>query len=77
MVLGPVPSVGRLQLAPVVSLSTSFGPVDLLLERGRIDHRDLSEGSALIEVAGTAVPVASAAAVLALRIRFKEPVLRG
>jgi len=73
VVRGPVPSVGRLQLASVVSLATSFGPVDLLLERGRIDHLALRTESTLIDVAGVPVPVASAAAALALRLRFKEP----
>lgn len=76
VVRGGVPSVGQLERASVVSLATSFGPVDLLLERGRVDHPALHAASSLIEVAGVAVPVASAAAALALRRRFEEAVTR-
>lgn len=77
VVRSPVPSVGQLHHAMVVSLATSFGPVDLLLELGRIAHDALHSEATLIDVAGIAVPVASAAAALALHLRFMDPVTHG
>jgi hypothetical protein len=66
-----VPAVSRLGELPVVSVMTSFGSLDCLLERGRLDWDRLRAGAELIGVIDVAVRVASARDAWALRRRFK------
>jgi hypothetical protein len=66
-----VPAVSRLGELPVVSVMTSYGSLDSLLERGRLDWNRLRAGSELIGVIDVGVRVASARDAWALRRRFK------
>jgi len=55
-----------------VSLTTSYGRIDCLLERGRIDWERLRRSAVRIPVADAGVLVAARAEVRALRRRFKQ-----
>jgi len=67
-----VPRVGDFPLLDLVSVLTSYGRVDCLLERGRVDWVRLRQSSVRIPVADASVVVASGADVWALRRQFKE-----
>jgi len=69
---GALPSPRRLALRSIVQVQTSFGKLDLLLERGRQDWDWLRPGAAFIDVADVGVLVASAADCWALRRRYKR-----
>jgi hypothetical protein len=71
---GALPSPRRLALRSIVPVQTSFGRLDLLLERGRQDWDWLRLGAAFIEVTDVGVLVASAADCWALRRLYKEVV---
>jgi hypothetical protein len=55
----------------VLTISTTYGKLDLMLETGRRDWRVLSRHAHCFEIAGTQVTVASLADTVALRDRFK------
>jgi hypothetical protein len=59
-------------LLPLVSVTTSYGRVDCLLERGRLDWERLRQSSVTIPVADAHVLVAARADAWALRRQFKE-----
>jgi hypothetical protein len=66
--------VARVRALPwlnVLRVVTSYGIVDCLLERGRLDWQKLSQSAVRIPVADVDVPVAAQADVWALRRRFK------
>lgn len=67
-----LPPVAWLRDIPMVSLSTSYGPVDVFTERGRTDHARLLAGASVLSVDGVPVTVASAADAWELRRRFKD-----
>ena len=67
-----VPAVGRLAELPVASVDTSYGHLDYLLERGRLDWASLSQGADVITVADVPVRIAAATDTWALRRRFRE-----
>jgi hypothetical protein len=67
----PSPSAGS--LPAIIRTRTSFGPVDVLVERGRIAYQRLLERSTMIELLGVELAVASVSDIRELRRRFKEP----
>lgn len=67
-----VPSARQFPLLPMVSVRTSCGRIDCLLERGRLDWARLLRSAVSIQVEDAAVLVAAAADAWALRRRFKE-----
>jgi hypothetical protein len=67
------PSAGRLVRCELVTVQTSFGPIDILSQRGREEHQSLRAAATLVPVLGEAVPVASPVDVLRLKRQFKEP----
>ncbi len=66
-----VPPPRRLAELPIVTITTSYGRVDCLLERGRRDWEQLRQGAGPMAVADVNVLVASADDAWALRRRFK------
>ena len=68
---GDVPPPHRLAGLPIVTIPTSYGRVDCLLERGRRDWARLREAGGPVAVADVNVLVASAEDAWALRRRFK------
>jgi hypothetical protein len=66
-----LPSPRRLAMRSIIPVQTSFGKLDLLLERGRQDWDLLRPGADLIDVTDVGVLVASAADSYALRRRYK------
>lgn len=56
----------------IVSVSTSFGRLDCMLERGRQEWARLRENASYVEVAGVPVLVASLADAEALRATYKQ-----
>jgi len=66
-----VPPPHRLAGLPIVTVATSYGRVDCLLERGRRDWEQLRQGAGPVAVADVNVLVASADDAWALRRRFK------
>ncbi len=66
-----VPRVRVLPWLNVLRVVTSYGIVDCLLERGRLDWQNLCQSTVRIPVADVDVPVAAQADVWALRRRFK------
>jgi len=68
-----IPAPHRLAGVPVVTIATSYGRVDCLLERGRRDWARLREAAGPVAVADVSVLVASADDAWALRRRFKGP----
>lgn len=64
---------GGRSLPPIIRTRTSFGPVDVLVERGRAEYARLLARASTIELLGVGVTVASVADIEALRRRFKEP----
>jgi hypothetical protein len=67
-----VPAVHRLRDLSVAMAFTSYGRVDCLLERGRLDWEQLRQGAGYVAVADVPVLVASADDAWALRRRFKK-----
>jgi hypothetical protein len=67
------PTAGRLLRCELVTVETSFGPIDILSQRGRDEYRSLRAAATLVPVLGEPVPVASPADVLRLKRQFKEP----
>jgi hypothetical protein len=68
---GAVPPVRNFPLLHLVSVATSYGRVDCLLERGRLDWERLRQSSMTLPVADAGVLVASRADAWALRRQFK------
>jgi hypothetical protein len=66
-----VPPARRLCQLSVARVTTSYGRVDCLLQRGREDWDRLARNAKMINVADVGVLVASAADAWALRHRFK------
>jgi hypothetical protein len=69
-----VPSARHLAAFDTASVVTGWGPVDLLLQRGREDFDELSSESCAVTIAAIPVRVASREATLRLRRRFKGDV---
>ena len=67
-----VPKVRALPWLNVLRVVTSYGIVDCLLERGRLDWQKLCQSAVRIPVTDVDVPVAAQADVWALRRRFKR-----
>jgi hypothetical protein len=67
-----IPRVRDFPLLHLVSVTTSYGGVDCLLERGRIDWERLCQRAVRIPVADASVLVAARADAWALRHQFKE-----
>jgi hypothetical protein len=67
-----IPRVRDFPLLHLVSVTTSYGRVDCLLERGRIDWERLRQSAVRIPVADAGVLVAAWADAQALRRQFKE-----
>jgi hypothetical protein len=67
-----VPAVWRLRELPVASVMTSYGNLDCLLERGRLDWHRLRDAADVVTVAGVGVLVASADDAWALRRQFRK-----
>jgi hypothetical protein len=67
-----IPEARSFVRVPLVSVITSYGQVDCLLERGRADWQRLGEAATVIAVADVGVLVADAADAWALRRQFKE-----
>jgi hypothetical protein len=67
------PTKRQLEHRELVTVSTSFGPIDLLTQRGREEYHSLRVGATAVPVLEVPVPVASPADVLRLKRRFKEP----
>jgi hypothetical protein len=67
-----IPRVRDFPLLHLVSVTTSYGRVDCLLERGRVDWERLRQCAVRIPVADAGVLVAARADARALRRQFKE-----
>ncbi len=67
------PTGARLVRCDLVTVPTSFGPIDVLTQRGREEYRSLRAAATSVSVLGEPVPVASPADVLRLERQFKEP----
>ena len=67
-----VPAPHRLHRLDIVSVMSSFGRVDCLLQRGRDDWQRLVRSAGPVNVADAEVRVASASDAWALRRQFKR-----
>lgn len=67
-----IPRVHDFPLLHLAGVNTSYGKVDCLLERGRLDWERLRRSAVTIPVADAGVLVASRADAWALRRQFKE-----
>jgi hypothetical protein len=67
-----LPAEWRLSALDMVTVPTSYGTIDCLLERGRLDWRRLRASAGMISVAGVGVLVAGKTDAWHLRRRFKE-----
>ncbi len=67
-----LPTVNRLRELSVASAITSYGKLDCLLERGRLDWDRLRCGAGIIDVTDVGVLVAAAADAWALRRQYRE-----
>jgi hypothetical protein len=67
-----VPPAHRLASLDIVTVMTSYGRVDCLLRRGRLDWDRLLRNSEVLLVAGAEVVVAASSDAWSLRRRFKE-----
>jgi len=63
--------VGPLAGRDIVTVMTSFGPVDVMIERGSLEFETLRARASTVDVYGVAVPVASSDDAWRLRHRFK------
>jgi hypothetical protein len=66
-----IPRVRDFPLLHLVSVTTFYGRVDCLLERGRLDWEQLRRSAVTIPVAAAGVLVTAEADALALRRQFK------
>jgi hypothetical protein len=69
---GRCPPARVLATADLVQVRTSYGKLDCLLARGRLDWAKLTAGAEAFEVCGVPVLTASAADLRALRARYKD-----
>jgi hypothetical protein len=67
-----VPQPARLAMLDIVTIMTSYGKIDCLLQRGRIDWDLLLRNSDVMQVAGAEVTVAASSDAWNLRCRFKD-----
>jgi hypothetical protein len=67
-----VPQAGRLALLDIVTVMTSYGKIDCLLRRGRLDWDRLVTKSDVMLVAGAEVIVADSFDAWSLRRRFRN-----
>jgi hypothetical protein len=67
-----VPQAARLAMLDIVTVMTSYGKIDCLLRRGRLDWDRLLRNSDVIVVAGTELVVAASSDAWSLRRRFKD-----
>ena len=67
-----VPRPARLAMLDIVTIMTSYGKIDCLLQRGRLDWDRLLSNSDVMLVAGAEVTVAASSDTWNLRRRFKE-----
>nr|MDQ6949915.1 hypothetical protein [Actinomycetota bacterium] len=71
VILGRAPAMCELAIADVLTLATSYGPVDLMMRRGREEFDGLALRAVLTCVHGVEVPIASATDAFRLRHLFK------
>jgi len=69
---GSLPAMWRMASMDVATVATSYGKIDCLLERGRLDWRRLRESATVLAMADAGVLVAATADTWDLRRRFKE-----
>jgi hypothetical protein len=67
-----VPQSARLAMLDIVTIMTSYGKIDCLLQRGRLDWDRLLRNSDVMLVAGAEVIVAASSDARSLRRRFKQ-----
>ncbi len=67
-----VPQPARLAVLDIVTIMTSYGKIDCLLRRGRLDWHRLLGNSDVMLVAGAEVTVAAGSDAWTLRHRFKD-----
>jgi hypothetical protein len=67
-----VPQTARLAMLDIVTIMTSYGKVDCLLRRGRLDWERLRKNADVMLVAGVEVTVAASSDAWKLRCRFKD-----
>jgi hypothetical protein len=67
-----VPQTARLAMLDIVTVTTSYGKIDCLLRRGRLDWDRLRTNADVILVAGTEMVVAASSDAWMLRRRFKD-----
>jgi hypothetical protein len=67
-----VPQVARLAILDIVTIMTSYGKIDCLLRRGRLDWDRLRRNSDVVLVAGAELVVAASSDAWSLRRRFKD-----
>lgn len=63
--------VGPLAGRDIATVITTFGPVDVMLERGTLEFETLRARASTVDVYGVAVPIASRSDAWRLRHRFK------
>jgi hypothetical protein len=69
---GPPPPLRSLATADLISVRTTYGRLDCLLERGRQDWGCLRAGARSFTVSGVPVLVAEAGEIRSMRARFKD-----
>jgi len=67
-----VPQASRLAILDIVTIMTSYGKIDCLLRRGRLDWDRLVRNTDVMLVAGAEVIVADSSDAWNLRRRFKD-----
>ena len=67
-----VPQAARLAMLDIVTIMTSYGKIDCLLRRGRLDWDRLRTNADVILIAGAEVVVAASSDAWKLRRRFKD-----
>ncbi|MGA2827408.1 MAG: hypothetical protein ABSF03_15000 [Streptosporangiaceae bacterium] len=67
-----VPQAARLAMLDIVTIMTSYGKIDCLLGRGRLDWDRLRTNADVMLVAGAEVVVAASSDAWKLRRRFKD-----
>ena len=67
-----VPQAARLAGLDIVTIMTSYGKIDCLLRRGRLDWDRLRRNSDVLPVAGAELVVAASSDAWSLRRHFKE-----
>jgi hypothetical protein len=70
--LHTVPQPARLAMLDILTIMTSYGKIDCLLRRGRLDWHRLLSNSDVMLVAGAEVAVAAGSDAWTLRHRFKD-----